>query len=199
MSTSATTSRGDVGQRVLDEADALDRSVSDAIAKTPSPTLNVPMTWISNAANYSLLSFAIAGVLATTRGQRGRRAAIRGLTAVGATSFMANVVAKNVFPRRRPTRPTIATGRSARMPTSSSFPSGHTASAFAFAAAVTTDFPYLSLPLYGLATLVGYDRVLMGVHYPSDVMGGAVLGLAVGTVVREASLRLGPRSPRERA
>jgi len=199
MNPSATTTRADVGQRVLDEADALDRSVSDAIAKTPSPTLNVPMTWISNAANYSLLSFAIAGVLAATRGQRGRRAAIRGLTAVGATSFMANVVAKNLFPRRRPTRSFVATGRSARMPASSSFPSGHTASAFAFAAAVTTDFPHLSLPLYGLAMLVGYDRVLMGVHYPSDVMGGAVLGLAVGTVVREASLRLGPRSTRERA
>ena len=44
---------------------------------------------------------------------------------------------------------------------------------------------------------MGYDRIRTGVHYPSDVMGGAVLGLAIGTVVREATLRLGPISRRQ--
>ena len=64
------------------------------------------------------------------------------------------------------------------MPTSGSFPSGHTASAFAFATAVTADLPQLALPLFGLATVVGYSRVHNGVHYPGDVMAGAVLGLS---------------------
>ena len=77
------------------------------------------------------------------------------------------------------------------MPASGSFPSGHTASAFAFATAVTADLPQLALPLYGMAVAVGYSRVHGGVHYPADVAGGAVLGLAVGTVVREATRRLG--------
>jgi membrane-associated phospholipid phosphatase len=76
------------------------------------------------------------------------------------------------------------------MPTSVSFPSGHTASAFAFATAVTTDLPQLALPLFGLATVVGYSRVHNGVHYPGDVVAGAVLGLGIGTVIREATLRL---------
>jgi membrane-associated phospholipid phosphatase len=184
----------EVRRRLFKEADALDRAIYHAVADTPTPTLDVPMTWVSNAANYSRLWVVIAAALAVAGGHRGRRAAIRGLTAVGAASITANLAAKHLFPRRRPTRSSDSPGRQARMPTSSSFPSGHTASAFAFAAAVTADFPQLSLRLYGLATAVGYSRVHTGVHYPSDVMGGGVLGLAVGTAVREATLRLGPLS-----
>ena len=72
------------------------------------------------------------------------------------------------------------------MPTSSSFPSGHTASAFAFATAVTADVPILAVPLFGLATAVGYSRVHTGVHYPADVMAGAILGVAVGSIASAA-------------
>lgn len=138
-------------------------------------------------------------MLAVAGGRQGRLAAIRGLMAVGAASITANLAAKRLFPRRRPKRLIVTPGRQARMPTSSSFPSGHTASALAFATAVTPDFPRLSLCLYGLATAVGYSRVHTGVHYPSDVMGGGVLGLAVGTAVRETTLRLGPLSHRPHA
>ena len=78
------------------------------------------------------------------------------------------------------------------MPRSRSFPSGHTASAFAFATAVGADLPALSFPLDALAAAVGYSRVHLGVHYPSDVIVGAVLGSAVGTTVRAISVTLGP-------
>ena len=62
---------------------------------------------------------------------------------------------------------------------------------------MTADLPQLAIPLYGMATAVGYSRVHNGVHYPGDVVGGAVLGLAVGTGIREATLRLGSlRRPR---
>jgi len=185
--------------RVADEADALDHAVYDAIANTPTPTLDIPVTWLANASNHSLFSVVIAGALAATRGARGRRVATRGLTAVGATSIVANLIVKPLFARRRPNRSNDIVGRDARMPTSSSFPSGHTASAFAFAAAVTPEIPHLALPLYALASAVGYSRVHTGVHYPSDVMGGAVLGLAVGTVIRQTTLRCGPRALRRRA
>ena len=111
--------------------------------------------------------------------------------AIGVASATANLAAKHLLPRNRPDRSAIPATRDVRMPTSGSFPSGHTASAFAFATAVTADLPQLALPLYGMAAAVGYSRVHGGVHYPGDVVGGAVLGLAVGTVVREATLRLG--------
>jgi len=188
-SSTSTRTCGEVCRRLFEEADALDEAIYNAVASTPTPTLDVPMTWISNAANDSRLWVVVAGLLAVAGGHRHRRTAIRGLTAVGATSITANLVVKYMFPRRRPKRLTVTAGRNARMPTSSSFPSGHTA-AFAFATAVAADLPRLSLPLYTLATAVGYSRVHTGVHYPSDVMGGAVLGLTVGTAVRGATLRL---------
>ncbi len=197
-SSASTRTGGDAGRRLLEEADALDEAIYNAVASTPTPTLDVPMIWISNAANDSRLWVVIAGVLAVAGGHRGRRAAIRGLTAIGATSITANLVVKHIFSRRRPKRLTVSSGRKARMPTSSSFPSGHTASAFAFATAVSADLPGLSLPLYALATAVGYSRVHTGVHYPSDAMSGAVLGLAVGTAVRGTSAWFPTRSSGER-
>jgi len=154
---------------------------------TPTPTLDVPMIWISGAADYSRLWLVIAAALAAAGGRRGRRAAGHGLTAVVVASITANLVAKHFFSRRRPIQSSDTAKRPVRMPRSSSFPSGHTSSAFAFAAAVTGDYPKLAIGLYGLATAVGYSRVHLGVHYPSDVMGAGVLGLAAGTALRSLS------------
>ncbi len=180
---------GGAFRRLPEEVDALDHAVSTAVAWTPTPTMDVLMARLSEAANYSGLWFAIAGVMTLAGGRTGRDAAARGLAAIGIASAAANLAAKNLLPRSRPDHLGVPVTRHARMPTSGSFPSGHTASAFAFATAVTADFPMLALPLYGVATAVGYSRVHNGVHYLSDVEGGAVLGLAVGTVVREVALR----------
>ena len=176
--------RTSLADRIIDEVGTLDQAMHDALARTPTPTLDPLMMRVSNAANYTRVWIAIAVALAALGDQEGRRAAIKGLTAVGAASISANLVAKHLVPRNRPDRRSVVSGRETRMPTSSSFPSGHAASAFAFATAVTGDFPQLTLPLYGLAALVGYSRIHTGVHYLSDVVGGAFLGLAVGLQVR---------------
>lgn len=59
-----------------------------------------------------------------------------------------------------------------------SFPSGHTAAAFLFAALVAYFYPAFALPCYLWASLIGASRVLLGVHYPSDIGAGALLGSA---------------------
>ena len=76
------------------------------------------------------------------------------------------------------------------MPSSTSFPSGHSASAFAFASAAGTAAPVLSPPLHLLAALVAYSRVHTGVHYPGDVVVGSLIGMMSGQVVSGATRRV---------
>lgn len=81
------------------------------------------------------------------------------------------------------------------VPHDHSFPSGHAATSFACATTLAFAVPRLAVPLYLLAAAIAYSRVYVGVHYPLDVLGGAVLGLAVATALR--LLVRGPRrSPR---
>jgi len=171
----------------LKEADELDYAVAKTIQATATPRLDVVFLNLTKAATFSGLWFATAALMALIGGRRGRRAAARGLVAIGASSVIADFLAKLLFPRQRPDRDARAPSRRARMPVSSSFPSGHATSAFAFVTAVADDFPVVALPMYALASGVAYSRVHTGVHYPSDAIGGAVLGLSIGTMVRVAT------------
>jgi undecaprenyl-diphosphatase len=75
------------------------------------------------------------------------------------------------------------------MPTTHSFPSGHSASAFAFATGVAHQLPPVAAPLYALAGVVGYSRVHTGVHYPGDVVVGALLGTVIAQLTTQAMER----------
>jgi membrane-associated phospholipid phosphatase len=167
---------------VLAELHAIDTAVFDAVAGSETPLLDDPLRRLSNAANRTALWLASAAVIASVGGRRGRRAGLAGTVALGATSLTVNAVVKQLARRSRP--PAAAqSARSVRMPSSGSFPSGHSAAGFAFAAAVSTELPALALPLRATAAAVAYSRVHTGVHYPGDVVAGAVLGGSIGHVV----------------
>ena len=185
------------GSSWLAEAERVDHAVYAAVADTPTPRLDEVMRRLTNAANYSRLSIASAAVLAATGGSRGRRAARSGLTAVAATATIVNVVVKPLGRRRRPDRADeeTAPARMVRMPSSRSFPSGHTAAAVAFATGVSRVLPPAGVPLHLLAALVGYSRVHTGVHYPGDVVAGAVLGAMIGGFTADRPAPCAPRAP----
>ncbi|MFJ8542190.1 phosphatase PAP2 family protein [Streptomyces sp. NPDC093586] len=164
---------------VLGDLRAVDGALYAAVASTDTPTLDRSLRRLSRAADHSRISLGIAAALALG-GARARGAALVGVGAVAVTSTAANLLGKRLVRRPRPDREAarVTVGRHVPMPASASFPSGHTASAVAFATAVGVVLPAAAAPLGALATAVGYSRVHTGVHYPGDVVAGAVLGVA---------------------
>jgi len=173
-----------------EQLDGLDRAVFRVIAATPTPSLDRAFGMLSRAANHSKLWVATAAVLAAS-GASGRRAATDGLVAVAATSAVVNLVLKPMGERRRPgpAGDRVPVARQVDMPESTSFPSGHSGSAFAFASAVGRSWPPAGGPIQALATLVAYSRVHTGVHYPGDVIVGSTVGSVVGPLAGYAVQR----------
>lgn len=167
----------------LREFGAVDRATYEAVASTPTPMLDRPFRLLSRSADHSRVWLCLAAAMALVGGQRGRRAAAEGVMAIGATSAIVNLGVKRVFSRRRPERSGPYSERHSPMPTSTSFPSGHSASAFAFAQAVGRHLPWAAVPLRLLAGAVAYSRVHVGVHYPGDVVIGSIIGGGTAAIV----------------
>jgi membrane-associated phospholipid phosphatase len=169
------------------EVQAMDQAVFDAVADTPTPNLDRFLVVVSRSADHSRLWLVTAAGLAALGGGRGRRAASLGVLAIGLASAVTNLGLKPLAGRRRPVRSDsnqVSDSRQVRRPISASFPSGHAASAFAFASAAGEGAPAAWVPLHLAATVVGYSRVHTGVHYSSDVAVGAVVGALCGWTVR---------------
>jgi membrane-associated phospholipid phosphatase len=169
----------------LRELGAVDRAVYEAVARTPTASLDDPVRRLSGAADKSRLWLGIAALVAVGGGRRGRRAALEGVVAIGVSSATVNLGVKPIARRRRPQRaqPALFEDRHVPMPSSASFPSGHAASAFAFAYAVGRHLPALAVPVRLLAAAVAYSRVHTGVHYPGDVVIGSVAGAGTAAMV----------------
>jgi len=163
----------------------LDRTVYVAVARLSTPALDVPLSRLSHFANHSKPWFLVAGALAAAGGPTGRRAALTGVAAIGAASLLVNQPMKLAGNRTRPDRVghEVPEARWVRMPTSTSFPSGHSASALAFAVAVGDVVPALRWPLRLAGGTVAFSRVYTGVHYPGDVLVGAATGAVLGRLV----------------
>ena len=157
----------------------MDREVFEAVAESPSPLIDAVMPPLTRAADHSKLWFAIAAGLAAFGSPSVKRGAVRGVASLAVTSLLTNQGAKRVWKRDRPNWSFVPLARQThRHPTSNSLPSGHSASAAAFAVGVGLENPPAGLGLALLAGLVGMSRVATGAHYPGDAIAGSVLGAA---------------------
>ena len=115
---------------------------------------------------------------------------------VALTTQLATTLLKYAVQRDRPPTVVLDPEPLLDVPTTSSFPSGHTSSSFACAWVLSRLAPRLTVPLFALAALIGFARIYVGVHYPLDVLAGAVFGILVATALLKL-LAVLQRSPPE--
>jgi undecaprenyl-diphosphatase len=104
-------------------------------------------------------------------------------SALAATWIVEHPV-KAFFRRRRPFIDNVRALVVGKKPGSWSFPSGHTASSFACAWALSTVWPRSAPFFFALASCVGFSRIYVGAHYPGDVTSGALFGVAISEAAR---------------
>ena len=166
--------------RILAALDVWDRWLFDRLTRRERRVIDGGLKRLSNSANRSVLWLAIAALIAILGGRRGRHAAIRGVLSIAITSILVNLPLKYLARRDRPPMRRGDRPLPVSLPGSFSFPSGHSASAFAFATGVALEEPRLLVPILPLAAGVAYSRVHLRVHYPLDVLAGVTIGTAMG-------------------
>ncbi len=171
------------GRSVVSRVHDFDRRVDAMIERVRGPRLDPIFYGLSSAADHGLLWLFVGATRAAREGDPA--IALRLGAALGVESVLTNGPIKACFRRVRPTDDHPPDGPlpyGMHRPISSSFPSGHAASAFT-AAMLLADSP--AAPVwFALATAVAASRVYTRMHHSSDVIAGAALGLVLGAIAR---------------
>ena len=144
---------------------------------------------LSILADYGFVVALFEG-LGTLRNKRSSRWSLLRLAVVGLSVFAATTTLKRVFSKPRPEQAEVRQGL-VRIPSSSSFPSGHTMAAAAADVALPSTPLGVGAGLAG-AGLVGWSRLHLKAHDQTDVIGGALVGGVVGLLCRAVLRRLAP-------
>ena len=143
--------------------------------------------WLSKIGTYGLVWLVIGLVLAVVWRRVLPFAVV--VLAVASADGIATVLKAAIGENRPSDKSSLLT-----IPHSHSFPSGHTAVAFAAATVLTWLVPRAAPAFFALALAIGYSRIYVGVHWPLDVIGGAVIGTATAllllVIARRRSVRL---------
>jgi len=137
--------------------------------------------WITRPPYRAVIFGGLLVALLVLGGPRGRRAALIALLVVLAADQISSTLLKPWIGRVRPCfaleSVRLLWPRQAHSP---SFPSGHATNTMAVAIVLFSVRPWVGWLALGIAVLVGYSRIYIGVHYPSDVLAGAALGALLG-------------------
>ncbi|MET4591923.1 phosphatase PAP2 family protein [Arthrobacter sp. 754] len=162
-----------------------DRHLVRRVSSLPSGGHDTFFRRLSASANHGKLWMGAAAVMAVFPGKP-RRAALHGLIAQAVASAVTNIGFKTLLPRTRPLPEHLPVFRFVHpQPTSSSMPSGHSASAVAFAVGAGIIQPALGAALAPMAAGVAYSRVHTGAHWPSDVLFGSAIGAGAALITRK--------------
>jgi undecaprenyl-diphosphatase len=160
----------------------------------PEPFAHLAV-WLSDAGAFGIVWIALAIVLAVLY----RRYTVVGtllLTIVVSESLSFRL--REAIGRDRPPVRFVEPEPLITTPTSHSLPSGHSTTAFAAATVLGAYFPRFRPAFFALAALIAWSRVVVGVHYPLDVLAGALLGVALGLLMLRALPLLERARPRLR-
>ncbi len=152
--------------------------------------LNRFFTTITNVNNWYIAYLIIIGILLFKGGRIGRIAAIGALLLVLATDQLSARVIKEIFHRIRPCNALADVITPLGCNGTFSFPSNHAVNNFAEAMFFYKLFPKFKWLLFITASLIALSRVYIGVHYPSDIVGGAIIGCAFGYAFAYAALKI---------
>ncbi len=157
-----------------------------------TPGLTPIMREITFLGDVGWFSILLSAGLAIKKTTRGAAACVIGALSFGA--FITNLVLKPSICKRRPINRVPKLTYLIPEPKDWSFPSGHTTAAFATAGVIAKRFnKRIGALAYTLASLVGFSRVYLGVHYPTDVIGGFIVGKFASTAVCNMYKKLGKR------
>ncbi len=165
-----------------------------------SPSLDYLMPLLSRAGAMGAVWLLLLGAIAALGKRTGRRVALAGLVAL-VIGFACSQLLKDLTMRPRPFLVLPDVRLLVPTPHSYAFPSGHTTSSFAAATGVLLaarkilgKVPIWSLGMLVLAAAISYSRVYVGVHWPTDVAAGVVLGLASGWLGAQPTINLAAQS-----
>lgn len=161
----------------------IDKKILMYIAKLQKPFLNKIMIFFTVMGNNGVIWLLISVPMLLNYSSRTK--GIKLIVSLALAGFMGEIIIKRLVGRERPFDEPDFDDVLIKKPITYSFPSGHTSSSMAAATTISFCFPHLAVPAFALGIIISFSRLYLQVHYPSDVLAGAALGLICGLITNK--------------